>query len=69
MPIYEFRCKVCGHRFERLCPLGETGENLICPACDTPKPEKLISFFATKGVEGGKGDSCTTCNTTSSCST
>ncbi|MEW6447900.1 MAG: zinc ribbon domain-containing protein [Bacillota bacterium] len=70
MPIYEFRCNACGLRFERLCPLGETGENLACPGCNTPKPEKLLSFFATRGTDGGKGSSCTACKATScsSCS-
>ncbi|RPF42976.1 putative FmdB family regulatory protein [Thermodesulfitimonas autotrophica] len=70
MPIYEFRCPRCGHRFERLCQLGETGANLSCPACNSPKPERLLSSFATRGVEGGKGSSCTSCKATScsSCS-
>ncbi|MDI6631734.1 MAG: zinc ribbon domain-containing protein [Bacillota bacterium] len=67
MPIYEFRCKACHHRFERLCPVGESGENLSCPACNTPNPERLLSSFATRGVEGGKGASCTTCKA-SNCS-
>jgi putative FmdB family regulatory protein len=69
MPIYEFRCKSCGERFEKLCPLGETGENISCPACAAPKPDKLISFFATRGVEGGQGAACATCKTTTSCAT
>ncbi|HIE12492.1 MAG TPA: zinc ribbon domain-containing protein [Desulfotomaculum sp.] len=65
MPIYEFRCRACGQRFERLCPLGETGETFTCPSCNTPKPERVLSSFAACGTEGGKGSSCTTCKATS----
>ena len=30
MPLYEFKCRACGHRFEELVRLGETPE---CPKC------------------------------------
>lgn len=64
MPIYEFRCSGCGRRFEKLCPLGESGENLKCPACGAPSPRRVMSSFSAAGVEGGKGDGagCGTCS-------
>ncbi|RDV82921.1 FmdB family zinc ribbon protein [Ammonifex thiophilus] len=68
MPIYEFRCQACGYRFERLCPMGETGENLTCPACGAKAPLRVMSAFTTKGVESGSGSSCSSCTSTS-CST
>ena len=35
MPIYEFECSHCGHRFDRLQKLSDTDPS-ICPACDAP---------------------------------
>ncbi|MDA8097139.1 MAG: zinc ribbon domain-containing protein [Clostridia bacterium] len=66
MPIYEFRCDKCGHKFEKLCPMGETGENLKCPECNQRYPQKLVSGFAAPGANGGSGASCGGC-TASSC--
>ena len=46
MPIYEYRCKACGEKFEALRPVGDTGRTVSCPACGQKKPEKLPSVFA-----------------------
>ncbi|MFH1626237.1 MAG: zinc ribbon domain-containing protein [Pseudomonadota bacterium] len=43
MPIYEYRCKKCNHVFEELQKMNEGNENLVCPACGEPRPEKLLS--------------------------
>lgn len=71
MPIYEFRCHKCGHRFEKLCSMGESGENLRCPACAAPAPKRVMSGFSAKGTESGGpvtgGGGCSTCSS-SSCS-
>jgi putative FmdB family regulatory protein len=45
MPLYDFRCRACGKRFEELVRLGETPE---CPKCHDATPERL--FSATAGV-------------------
>ena len=40
MPIYEYKCRSCGHSFEELVfgdPLPE------CPKCHSEETEKLIS--------------------------
>lgn len=46
MPIYEYRCIACGHVFERIRPMGDTGGGLECPECGAEGPEKLLSVFA-----------------------
>ena len=46
MPIYEFECRACGHGFEALRPLGDTGASLTCPKCEAPSPSKKLSVFA-----------------------
>lgn len=68
MPIYEFRCYKCGHRFEKLCPMGETGEKLQCPTCETPAPKRVMSGFCASGSDsGGSGSNCGSCSS-SNCS-
>jgi len=42
MPIYEFECEQCRHRFERLIFPSEDGQP-SCPKCDGEKARKLMS--------------------------
>ncbi|MEZ5320041.1 MAG: zinc ribbon domain-containing protein [Vicinamibacterales bacterium] len=43
MPLYDFRCRACGHEFEALVRPGhEPG----CPACASADLERLLSSFA-----------------------
>ena len=45
MPIYEFQCDACGHKFEKLRKISD--EPLRdCPACHEPKLSKLVSAAA-----------------------
>lgn len=46
MPLYEYRCPQCGHRFEILQRMGEGAEGLSCPRCGAGKVEKQFSTFA-----------------------
>lgn len=45
MPIYEYECRNCGHRFEALV-LGKSKPQ--CEACDSEDLEKLLSLPAVK---------------------
>ena len=51
MPIYEYRCRKCGHTLEKIQKLGDP---LLteCPACRGPL-EKLISTVAVQFKGGG----------------
>lgn len=49
MPIYEYACRGCGHRFEQLVYGRAVPE---CPACRGRKVEKQLSVFAA-AVKGG----------------
>jgi len=45
MPIYEYQCQSCGHQLEAIQKFSD--EPLVdCPACETPRLEKLISASA-----------------------
>ncbi len=55
MPLYEYRCPDCGHRFELLQRLGEGAEDVTCPSCGRPAPEKQFSTFASSSASGGGG--------------
>jgi putative FmdB family regulatory protein len=43
MPIYEYECRACGHRFEMLV-LANTSP--ACPECKSADLEQQISLFA-----------------------
>lgn len=63
MPLYEYRCATCGHRFEILQRLGAGPEGLACPTCGATQLEKMFSTFANAGTEGsmagsGAGGGC-----------
>jgi len=53
MPIYEYTCSACQHRFSVLQRMGEGNEHLVCEKCGTPKPVKQFSTFAAGGGGGG----------------
>ncbi len=58
MPIYEYCCRQCGHRFEVLQRLGEGAEQLRCPQCGADKPLKQVAACAVatgSAVAGGCG--------------
>ncbi len=43
MPLYEFECRQCRHRFEALVRDASTPS---CPACEGHNVERLLSMFA-----------------------
>ena len=51
MPIYEYKCKKCGHRFEQLQKITEKPLR-ICPKCKKTQLVKLVSntSFQLKGT-------------------
>jgi putative FmdB family regulatory protein len=59
MPIYEYRCRECGHEFSRLVSMGTADEDIACPHCGVHAAERQIStFFGTTGGSGSGGGSC-----------
>ncbi len=50
MPIYEFECSSCGHRFDHLQKLSDA-DPTVCPACRAARLRRRVSapFFRLAG--------------------
>ena len=60
MPIYEYRCKKCGHQFDVLVRNSE--ENKIsCESCKSQEVVRLFSAFAVRA--DSQRDSALSCPT------
>ena len=46
MPLFEYQCKTCGHRFEALVVGSRTP---ACPRCKSDELEKQLSTFGLGG--------------------
>lgn len=57
MPIFEYRCEQCGHKFEAIL-FGE--QKAECPSCHTRKLEPQLSTFSvsTKSSAAAAPASC-----------
>lgn len=53
MPLYEYRCEACGHRFEVLQRVGDDAEGITCPRCAESRVARQLSTFAARGASAG----------------
>lgn len=74
MPLYEFVCLDCRHRFEVLRGFGHADDGVCCPICQGQEVRRLISSFfsVSKSADGTTtslgGSACASC-AASSCAT
>ena len=47
MPMFEYLCSTCGHRFEKLQKTTAAGQ-VICPQCDSADVKKQLSAFSSQ---------------------
>jgi putative FmdB family regulatory protein len=52
MPLYDFACRSCGHRFEAQAPPSGSAS---CPACGAPEAKRLLTPFAGPFTVGLRG--------------
>ncbi|RDS84483.1 zinc ribbon domain-containing protein [Dyella monticola] len=52
MPIYEFQCNACGHRFDRLQKLSDPDPS-DCPSCAAPQVQRQLSAPQFRLAGGG----------------
>lgn len=56
MPVYEFSCDDCGHKFDIVATLAEkeAGLSPVCPNCGGAKVHQVFGRFTVVG--GSKGE-------------
>jgi len=64
MPIYEYRCQKCGHKFEELVLKKK---KIKCPKCGSISIRKEVSGFGIGKKSIGNSCSDGTCNICPSC--
>ncbi|GLQ96655.1 FmdB family zinc ribbon protein [Dyella mobilis] len=52
MPIYEFQCSACGHRFDRLQKMSDP-DPTDCPDCGAPQVHRQLSAPQFRLAGGG----------------
>jgi len=63
MPIFEYNCGHCNHRFETI--VLSARENVSCPKCDSKAVERQLSVFSSPksgkdaATPSGGGCGCT----------
>ncbi len=61
MPIYEFKCKECGHEFELIMRASANKEEVTCPKCHAKNPERLMSAFSAGTSSSGGFSASSSC--------
>ncbi|MCC6158866.1 MAG: zinc ribbon domain-containing protein [Deltaproteobacteria bacterium] len=56
MPIYVYRCRVCGEQFDKLVSIGAASQPQTCPQCGAFDAQKQIA--APSAVPSAKGGGC-----------
>lgn len=51
MPMYEYRCRACGHTFDRLRPAAEADQPAACD-CGSDDTSRLLSMIARRTPAG-----------------
>ncbi|HEV8606700.1 MAG TPA: zinc ribbon domain-containing protein [Tepidisphaeraceae bacterium] len=54
MPIYEYNCKKCENRFEKLVRTMGAPEDAECPKCGSTETARAISVFAVSSEAAGR---------------
>ncbi|MBU0519072.1 zinc ribbon domain-containing protein [bacterium] len=66
MPIYEFACTTCDHKFDELVRSSTNLAELCCPQCGANSPRKLMSAFGFssggKTVSSSGSSDCSDCH-------
>lgn len=53
MPMYEYRCRDCDSRFERLRRMDQDDADVSCPCCQSTLVQRRVSVFAAHTRGGG----------------
>jgi len=53
MPIYEYECIECSHKFELRRGFSDSDSEIKCPRCGAQHVQRAISLFASSARAGG----------------
>ena len=53
MPIYEYECRKCSHKFELRRSFTDRDSEIKCPECGEPNPKRIFSIFGTSNSGSG----------------
>lgn len=67
MPIYEYRCKECGHVSEIMESIGSHSDDLICKNCGSDNLVKILSYSSISMVGNTRPRGLTCCGRTERC--
>lgn len=56
MPLFEFRCESCGHKFSDLVGMTADSAPSPCPKCGSAQAKKLVSRFVRGRSEDARID-------------
>jgi putative FmdB family regulatory protein len=54
MPVYEYQCEACGHRYSALVSIRNSEERSPCPRCGAGHVHKLVSSVSVVRSTGQK---------------
>jgi putative FmdB family regulatory protein len=52
MPMYEYFCRSCNSRYEKLRPIRESDSPTICPSCSEENSVRTLSVFIVHNSAG-----------------
>ncbi|MBN1880675.1 MAG: zinc ribbon domain-containing protein [Deltaproteobacteria bacterium] len=55
MPLYEYKCRKCGHVFDVIHKISEDARDVPCPVCGTKDPVKQMSAVSSVTGTGTSG--------------
>ena len=62
MPMYDYRCRECGHKFEELIFSWDEDKEIVCPKCSAKELEQLMGAPATIGSSSSNLSMAERCN-------
>lgn len=62
MPLYEYYCPECRTKFDALRPMSKADEAIACKSCESERPTRMLSLFATFSRDASRTNSQATPN-------
>ena len=56
MPIYAYRCRECGEKFESFRAINSSDDEVACPKCDAKKPARLLASVFSQSANTSRGN-------------